>query len=126
MRELTISELSLVSGGNVIQNLASTASEYGEAALLGAVISQAGKIPISGGMTAAQGGAAGIGVYGAWKIGTATGNWLNANTPIQDWIATGIDKVTGLDKAGIEYDDANTTSDSTGKQSDKSGSGYGN
>ncbi|MDO4427061.1 MAG: hypothetical protein Q4B88_02920 [Moraxella sp.] len=126
MRQLSIAELNLVSGGNVVQNLASTASEYGEAALFGAVISQAGKIPISRGMTATQGGAAGIGAYGSWKAGTAIGNWLNNNTPIQDWIATGIDKVTGLDKAGVEYDDASTTGTNTTNQPDKSGSGYGN
>lgn len=30
--------------------------------------------------------------------------WANNNTPIQDWIASGIDKVTGLDQSGNNYD----------------------
>ncbi|WLF84193.1 hypothetical protein [Moraxella sp. ZY210820] len=112
MRELSIYELNLVSGAKVLENLASSASTYGEAALVGAVISQAPKVPISMTMTAGQGAMAGVGVYAAARGGWAVGTWLNENTPIQDWLATGIDKITGLDKQ------ANS-------QNDKSGSNYG-
>lgn len=117
MRELSIYELNLVSGAKVLENLASSASTYGEAALVGAVISQAPKVPISMAMTAGQGAMAGVGVYAAARGGWAVGTWLNENTPIQDWLASGIDKITGLDKSGNDDGDksGNDYGDKSGK-----------
>lgn len=73
-------------------------------ALLGSVLR--GGIPGVGGLKGAAGklgGAARMAggaaaVAGAGYAGWEAGNWLNENTPIQEWLASGIDKMTGLDK----------------------------
>ena len=51
--------------------------------------------------------------YTGWKVGEA----INEYTPVQRWLAAGIDKVTGLDRSGSDYGDSSS--------SDKSGSNYG-
>lgn len=93
MRELSKSELSFVSGGGVLDNLASTASKYGEAALAGAVISQAPKVVMSTSMTATQGSIAGIGVTMAATAGWKTGTYLYEDTFVGTTINKGIDKL---------------------------------
>lgn len=43
----------------------------------------------------------GMGLVGAaFGVGYAAGQWLNENTPIQDWVAKGIDSI-----AGTNYND---------------------
>lgn len=102
MRELNFLEINLVSGGVVSGNygrLTATIDKFGEAALTGAILGVASDIKIAKGIGMAKGSVAGVGVALAWEGGQRIGKALNEHTPIQDWISTGIDKITGLDKA---------------------------
>ena len=71
----------------------STAIGSAIGASTGAGVGTAEAIAITGGR-AALGGVAGAGVGTAAVAGWEIGQWLNENTPIQEWIADGIDKLT--------------------------------
>lgn len=94
MREITLNEMTLVSGAGG-QDVVAGSTAIGSAigASTGAGVGTAEAIAITGGR-AALGGVAGAGVGTAAVAGWEIGQWLNENTPIQEWIADGIDKLT--------------------------------
>lgn len=99
MRTLTKNELNLVSGGVDFSDAAAN------------IMAGAGVGTIAGGAWAASGilagttetlavstgAAAGAGLVAAGVAGWEAGQWLNENTPIQDWISTGIENTVGYD-----------------------------
>ncbi|PYE38933.1 hypothetical protein DFP82_10587 [Psychrobacter fozii] len=95
MRELTIVEMNIVSGGAVTRQDVKDGAAFGAGAGAFAAAATGGSIVV--------GTALGTGYGGAAVIGYAGGEWLNENTPIQSWISTGIDKVTSM--AGDDYSD---------------------
>lgn len=95
MREITINEMNLVSGAASNQEIVAGGSAIGAGvgASNGAGIATIETIAITTGR-AGLGAVAGGAVATAFLAGYATGEWLNENTPIQDWISSGIDKLT--------------------------------
>lgn len=94
MREITLKEMTLVSGAGSQEVVAgSTAIGSAIGASSGSGIATAEALAITGGR-AALGGVAGAGVGTAAVAGWEIGQWINENTPVQEWIADGIDKLT--------------------------------
>lgn len=112
MRELTIKELQIVSGGYLDPDLGDKLKNA--------------KVPVS--HMVVYRGIQSVGVAKAGYYGYKAGEFINEYTPIQDWISKGTDKIIDRqiqkaqqmqnDKSGIDYD-SNATAD------DKSGNGYG-
>ena len=102
MREITINEMSLVSGAASNQEIVAGGSAIGAGvgASGGAGIATKEAIAITAGR-AGLGAVAGGAVTTAFLAGYGAGQWLNENTPIQEWIADGIDKLTSKD--GNDY-----------------------
>lgn len=99
MRELTVFELNLVSGAKEDSNKASYTDGINFGAGLGGGIASLSQ-GASGDLIArgaARGGLVGLAGVAGWNFGT----YLYEDTRVGDWVRTGIDKVTGLDKAGI-------------------------
>lgn len=94
MREITLKEMTLVSGADG-QAVVGGATAIGSAigASSGPGIATAADLAITG-ARAGLGGVAGAGVGTAAVVGWEIGSWLNDNTPIQEWIADGIDRLT--------------------------------
>lgn len=116
MKELFLKDLELVYGGADSNGDVTLSNSYGAGAAGGATVhALLHQPPTSNGLAvaSARGGAVSLAFYGGWKIGEA----LNEYTPIQSWLARGIDRVTGLDRSGSDYGDTSS--------SDKSGHNYG-
>lgn len=102
MKEINIEQLELISGGfefgrDYIDLAGATGGFATTAGAVRAATTQGTSEAIlaRSGLTAARAGAVAIPIL-AYN-GTV---WVNNNTPLQDWLATGIDKVTGLDRVG--------------------------
>lgn len=107
MKELTINDLTLVSGGfevgrdyieiaPVVGAAGGVASSVRAASMTG----EAGAILTRSGVTGLRAGVVAIPLL-AYN-GTV---WLNRNTKLQDNLGRLIDKVTGLDQSGNDYGD---------------------
>ena len=94
MRDLTRAEASQVCGAGTIADAAAVGAALGGALGIGYAAA-------AGATGTAVLGAAGIGAAGLsgyfvmGQAGWEAGHWLNANTPIQSWISSGIDTLTG-------------------------------
>lgn len=99
MRELTINELEIVSGGiyddDVVAAVAAVAGGAGVGLAQWAGLTGAQQATV-GGLFGLYGAALSTALYGGLTIG----NWLNDNTPIQSWIQNALDEMSGHDGDG--------------------------
>lgn len=107
MKELTIQDLTLVSGrfevgrdyigvGSAVTTAGSVAGSIRAATMTG----DAAAIVTRSGLTAVRAGTVAIPV-----IAYNATVWVNNNTTLQDKLGSLIDKVTGLDQSGNDYGD---------------------
>lgn len=94
MRKLTQGEVLQVSGAGPIADAATVGAALGGAIGM-SLASSAGATGTAVLGAAGLGAAAGGGIGASLQIGVQAGQWLNANTPIQSWIASGLDSLTG-------------------------------
>lgn len=101
MREITVSELKLVSGGSVADAAAIGGALGGAAGVSYAAGMGASGTAVAGmaGIAAAAGAGLGVAAAGGW----AAGQWINANTPIQQAISDILPDPTGLTYCGGGY-----------------------
>lgn len=116
MKEISIKDLELVYGGRDSNENVTLTNSYGAGAAGGATVHAMLHQPTTSNglaVASARGGALGLAFYSGWKIGEA----INEYTPVQSWLARGIDRITGLDRSGSDYGDTSS--------GDKSGNNYG-
>jgi hypothetical protein len=94
MRELTQSELRQVGGASDLTDAVTLGGAIGGALGVG-YASAAGATGSAVVGFAAIGAASFSGVIAVAGSSYAAGQWLNANTPLQSWISSGLDSLTG-------------------------------
>lgn len=101
MRELTIREIKSVAGAASLPDQLAIGAGVGSVSY--AALGQAFGLSAGRAVSAAAfGGLAGTGVVLAWNGGQWIGEQINQNTPVQSWIANGIESVTGWLSSGSE------------------------
>ena len=95
MRELLINELVLVSGAGGSESKVSATDSISVGAAAGGFlgVAQGGGVGAAA-ASATAGAAAGAGLGLAFAGGYKAGEWLNENTPVQEWISNALDKLT--------------------------------
>lgn len=102
MRNLSIVEMDLVSGAGDVSDAATVGGAFGGAAGVsyGLTIGATGNAVLG---LAGIGAAVGAGIAAAGMAGYVAGQWLNENTPIQDWLSNALP-----DPSGTSYNEAGT------------------
>lgn len=107
MKEISVHELNLISGGSL--------TDAANAAQVGAAVGGAMGVVYAASQGATASAVIGMGTIGAFAgagygvagfAGFAVGTWLNNNTPIQSWLASGIDALAGTNYhnvTGVHY-----------------------
>lgn len=95
VREITVFEMNFVSGAVSAGDAAAVGAQLGGGvgAATGSGVATVEAMTATG-LRAGLGAVAGGAVATAGWLGWETGQWLNENTPIQEWISNGIDAIT--------------------------------